>query len=305
MSSPNDSPSVADHPFNSPKANLILRSSDNVEFRVFKAILELSSPVFETMLEIPPPDHETSTETTPVFPLDESSLILDYILRFCYPGDNPSIPDVQTLELLVPVVDKYCLDRAMRFLEARYISICAKTIQNQPLQALVVACRHGWCDLAKKVAEACLYYSIDELIGQASGVTEEGVTLTSAAFWRLLEYHLRIRRGVGKIDMCFAGLQSGVQSKDDHSCGWIAMGNGSRGPRWWAAYVGQLSQEMSAGAPLRVLREALADPMKGVSVDCRGCFKQSMRCAVADFHKTLQQRVSSLRENVGCYFISA
>ncbi|KAJ8515392.1 hypothetical protein ONZ45_g7183 [Pleurotus djamor] len=260
MSSSTDSPTPATHPFNNPKADLILRSSDNVEFRVFKTILLLSSPVFETMLDLPFTDRDATKEPTPVFPLEESSVILDSILRFCYPGDNPSIPDVETLELLVPVADKYCLDAV-----------------NQPLEALVVACRHGWSNLAQKVAEASLYFTVDELIRLSYCLGLDHGGIGSTAFLRLLKYHLQIRYKLTKA------------TADKKALGHV--------PQSWATYVTHLAEEMSSSAPLRVLQEALSNPMKGLSTNCARCLDKEIRSSVEQFHEVLKKRVLGVIED--------
>ena len=55
-----------EHPFNKPTADVILRSSDDVDFRVHKVILAEASPVFEGMFSIPQPP----AETPPMAPSD-------------------------------------------------------------------------------------------------------------------------------------------------------------------------------------------------------------------------------------------
>jgi BTB/POZ domain len=53
MPSNNSQSPDADAPFNNLKADVILRSADNVDFRVFKSILSLSSPIFDDMFALP------------------------------------------------------------------------------------------------------------------------------------------------------------------------------------------------------------------------------------------------------------
>ena len=43
----------ASEPFDHAKADIILRSSDNIDFHVFKLFLSLASPFFEDMFNIP------------------------------------------------------------------------------------------------------------------------------------------------------------------------------------------------------------------------------------------------------------
>ncbi|KAJ8482936.1 hypothetical protein ONZ45_g14780 [Pleurotus djamor] len=286
MSSPTDSPTAASHPFDNPKADIILRSADNVDFRVFKAILLLSSPVFETMLELPNPcpTHDpTMTESIPVIPFEESSDVLDLILRFCYPGDNPKV-DSRKLELLIPVADKYCLDAVMRSLEADYIANCGECIRDSPVWALGYASRHGWHILAQKVAEASLYYTVDELISQSREVTLDGVGLT--AFWGLLDYHLRIRQKLCQKELDYNTFGTNIDHFRcvHHNC-LKPVHSGSRvyEPATWAAYVTQVAQQLTTGAPLRGLQESMSNPMKGLSTGCAGCLSHNMHSMVEEF----------------------
>jgi len=43
----------ANAPFDNPDADVIIRSSDNVDFRVFKLVLSLASPFFTVMFGLP------------------------------------------------------------------------------------------------------------------------------------------------------------------------------------------------------------------------------------------------------------
>ena len=69
---------VADAPFDHSLADVILRSSDKIDFRVFKLFLSLASPVFETMFSLPQPTEgvnpdEGTTDKLPVMPLSEDA----------------------------------------------------------------------------------------------------------------------------------------------------------------------------------------------------------------------------------------
>ena len=48
-----DDSAYAAVPFDHTKADIILRSSDNIDFHIFKLCLSLASPFFETLFDIP------------------------------------------------------------------------------------------------------------------------------------------------------------------------------------------------------------------------------------------------------------
>ncbi|KAI6112981.1 hypothetical protein F5141DRAFT_1110814 [Pisolithus sp. B1] len=108
----------ASMPFNHAKADVILRSSDNVDFRVFRLFLSLSSSFFETLFDLPQPSEENLTDTEmkdglPVIPISEDSRTLDTLLRFCYPCSLTKTPSLNHFAEVIKVLEaaqKYSLD---------------------------------------------------------------------------------------------------------------------------------------------------------------------------------------------------
>ncbi|KAF7350681.1 BTB domain-containing protein [Mycena sanguinolenta] len=94
---------VISSPFDDTDADVILRSSDGVDFHVYRLVLSLASSVFKDMFGFPQPNSEA---TIPTVQVTESALILDMALRFWYPGAEPAalrtIDDLrQILEVLI------------------------------------------------------------------------------------------------------------------------------------------------------------------------------------------------------------
>lgn len=73
-------------------ADLIIRSSDDVDFPVHKAIIGLASPIFRDMFDIPlPPSSKDTTSDAfhnglPLVQVTEGQEILLYLLSYCYAG---------------------------------------------------------------------------------------------------------------------------------------------------------------------------------------------------------------------------
>ena len=141
-----DDSTYAATPFDHAKADNILRSSDNIGFRVFKLFLSLASPFFETLFDIPQPDEENGDQEVKdglvVIPVTEDSKTLDALLRFCYPctlADDPS------LEVLIDAMDvleaarKYSLDVIET--KARKAIINPKFLEAEPLRCFSIAHR--------------------------------------------------------------------------------------------------------------------------------------------------------------------
>ncbi|KAJ8589934.1 hypothetical protein M405DRAFT_933151 [Rhizopogon salebrosus TDB-379] len=98
----------ASAPFDHAKADLILRSADGVEFRVFKLFLSLASPFFESMFDLPQTlDGDSDQEMKDglaVITVSEDSKTLDSFLRFCYPSTLAEDPSLESLADVVPVI---------------------------------------------------------------------------------------------------------------------------------------------------------------------------------------------------------
>ena len=70
--------------FDVPDANLIIRSSDFVNFRVHKTVLAMASPLFKALLSLPqPPDSET-VDGLPLVQLPEDSELLNGLISILY-----------------------------------------------------------------------------------------------------------------------------------------------------------------------------------------------------------------------------
>ena len=77
--------------FDVPNADLIIRSSDLVNFRVHKPVLAMASPFFKDLLSLPQPSDGESIDGLPVVQLSEDSDVLSTLISMLYPL-RPVIP---------------------------------------------------------------------------------------------------------------------------------------------------------------------------------------------------------------------
>jgi hypothetical protein len=68
-----------------PDANLIIRSSDSVNFRLHKSVLVMVSPVFRDILSLPQSTDSESVDGLPVVQLSEDSELLSSLVSMLYP----------------------------------------------------------------------------------------------------------------------------------------------------------------------------------------------------------------------------
>ena len=75
-----------------PDANIIIRSSDRVNFRVHKSVLAVSSPFFKDVFSLPQPPDAEILDGLPVVALPEDAGLLNSLISLLYPV-SPVIPD--------------------------------------------------------------------------------------------------------------------------------------------------------------------------------------------------------------------
>ena len=72
-------------PLDVPDANIIIRSSDRVDFRVHKPVLAVSSPVFKDLLSLPQPYDSETVDGLPMVQFSEDSELLNSLFSMLYP----------------------------------------------------------------------------------------------------------------------------------------------------------------------------------------------------------------------------
>ncbi|VDC03036.1 unnamed protein product [Peniophora sp. CBMAI 1063] len=108
-------------PFAAPDADVILRSFDNVDFRSYRVVPKLASPVFETMFALPsPPKGSTESDEQkdglPVVCMVEDKQSLQLLLSFCHPNAELGLDTLDDLALAVRLTAKFELSNAKRIL---------------------------------------------------------------------------------------------------------------------------------------------------------------------------------------------
>ncbi|KAI1790294.1 hypothetical protein LXA43DRAFT_891255 [Ganoderma leucocontextum] len=181
--------------------DLILRTSDNVEFHVWKCILAEGSPVFEDMFALgqPQPNHsqQSGTETAegaesplshpsavPVIEVPEDCATLRLLLRWIYPPSRDSRLTALALEDLKPVLaaaHKYQMDGVVLEITDILIDDCSKL---GPLRVYAIGARHG----LPKVMQAAARFVLSLPTSAANAYVEELEDISGGAYHRLCEY---------------------------------------------------------------------------------------------------------------------
>ncbi|KAI1795626.1 hypothetical protein LXA43DRAFT_1090787 [Ganoderma leucocontextum] len=174
-------------PFDDEDAGITFRSSDDVDFRLYRVILAKASPVFRTMLELPQPS--SSTPSAPdephiskrgypsrrdgwlsrlsttvaydskaqvllmhVVKLTEDAKTLENLLRLCYPVEHPNVTSVDDVHNILEAAQKY----EIASITANLRWIITRILPKEPLRIYAIAYMLQMEDVAKEAANLLL-----------------------------------------------------------------------------------------------------------------------------------------------------
>ncbi|KIM72945.1 hypothetical protein PILCRDRAFT_829477 [Piloderma croceum F 1598] len=189
-SNSNQSPAITDAnaPFDDPDTDAILRSSDNVDFRVFRQFLSYASPVFKAMFALPQVSQgDNSNETKdglPIIQVSEESKTLETLLLMCYPEDEwlPVIKSLEDVHALLDAAVKYNMERVEKKVRKRLVAQCF--LGNDAVRVFAIACRFHLREEAKTAARSTVGQSI---VGKP--LARELDLVTGRQMCELLHYH--------------------------------------------------------------------------------------------------------------------
>lgn len=171
---------------NDQNGDIILRSSDQVEFRVFQWPLQHLYPVFSDMFHLPNPASLPKSSAPPTVQMDETAAVVEALLRLSYPIDPPIVQDICTMVPIIEAIIKLQAERRCKW----WIRMTAvKLIPTNPwaMYAILLALGRKSCD-----------YNLEEEIRIAARETlgrpivrpwDEARLITAADYDRLLVYH--------------------------------------------------------------------------------------------------------------------
>lgn len=254
--------SNTDSTFNAPDANLILRSSDNINFAVYRIIVRLISAVFKDMLSLPQcPDEESSSR--PVIQMFEDAHSLRLLLKLCHPPTVCDVPDLITImdiKRAAALAHKYDIGFLHRKVEAALLTYS----KDGPSLAFAVAWRFGYERMLHAAARRSLHFpDFFKTVADSRDALEYD-EVPATAFVHLYRYHVAAKsefnyillnsrqHPITWIDPARIGAQfmrrAAVGLDDEATCGctsekvWFYEGGGEavsewRVHSWWWDYV--------------------------------------------------------------------
>ncbi|KAJ6594822.1 hypothetical protein B0H19DRAFT_1096844 [Mycena capillaripes] len=268
-------PSKSQPPFDAVKADVILRTSDDVDFRVFKLILSLASPFFGDMFGLP---QDPSADDVQVVTVQEDSSVMDKLLRFCYPCPAPVIDTLDELHIIIEAMMKYQMFEIAKETEGILLSFA----RANPVAVFAISCRFGWEGAAKAAARESLALPLRNFDKHVA--TKELKYLTGDQYQALLQYHGECSAAAAAIVADFRWL--------NNDGGWVwftcqaclphpspqvftsrlGYGNDTRHVRRWFMDFIESSRALVADSPKAIIGTvALLTPVLKQTHACKNC----------------------------------
>jgi len=213
----------ANPPFDKDNADLIIRSSDGIDFYVHKIILSLASSFFDDMLSLKQPANSQPTTDRPVVDVAEDGDTLYPLLSLVYPTTDPELDDLSLISRLLGAALKYDMNHP--------VAVLTKTLQRfrwkSPQSVYAIACRWDQEDVAaeaadiwrgkaskiKKKAPSILSPWLATVAG--SSYVDEMGAITAGSFQRLLDFITNEHWQPSSLTFCSPPLTQWDEDSDD------------------------------------------------------------------------------------------
>lgn len=245
---PAPEPFIVGAPFDSdPAADVVLRSSDNFEFRARKAILSLTSPGFNdligTLRSKSTVEIDTSTPheaSLPCIQLSETGPVVDILLRQCYPLAPPLIVDDLDTFFAVRLAS-YKYD--MTFIRTNMDKHMKESHTNDARYNVLwyrIACEQHMAAQARQCAWDCLRLPLATILNQWQPVPSSDKALSN-----LVDYHHTVSLRIGEYIGNFKNIRRLISNMNGRDPGnycraascfvtFSDLGGSSFGPKWWS-----------------------------------------------------------------------
>lgn len=272
-------------PFDKSTADVILRSSDSVDFHVCKAILAEACAFFEDAFSLPPEDADDDDDEflykgdVPVVEVEESSRTLDTLLRMCYPLPPPEIA-IADLSAVLGAALEYVMDGVTEAVKMQMKTLAVA----HPLRVYFIALRHNLLDEARFAAKCFLAYPVKPIRG---AYAEELEVTNGGDYYRILNYHEKCGDAARRIassdfewvscksaeDWCFLvrghvpSCTVTKQSVDIPNC------YGPKPTTWWWKHMSRISQVTDKTPCGKAVLDAGADEalVEAAATQCLVC----------------------------------
>ena len=127
-----------------PDANIILRSSDQVNFRVHKPLLAMSSPFFKDLLSLPQPSGDELVDGLPIVQLSEDADLLNSLISLLYPIRHVKPDSYEKVFALLNACQKYDMESIQLYIrDVVKVGRFPAPVKDQAFSAYAIASSLG------------------------------------------------------------------------------------------------------------------------------------------------------------------
>ncbi|KDQ50425.1 hypothetical protein JAAARDRAFT_199979 [Jaapia argillacea MUCL 33604] len=239
-----DSSEIVDapHPFDNPKADIIIRSSDGVDFRMFKIILSLASRIFRDAFESPA-STEQSKDGVSYVVVGEDSRTLTILLGSVFPGKTSNFETLTDVRTVMEASFKYEMEDLAE--GARKALMEPRFLEKEPAGVFAIAYHSRLAESARTAARYTLRQPILAVF------SPELECISGAVYHRLLDYHQQCGSAASAVPSKDKDAPPFLSGDEQLDCNFCAQGTGkkqkanaARLRTAWADYLSALSNEL-------------------------------------------------------------
>lgn len=305
-------------PFDKSTADVILRSSDNVDLRVHKAVLAIASPIFESLFSLPKgekmesaysefKDDEVKDHLPVTHITKHNGETLKNLLRFCY-RPPPKLTSVDMIIDLIDAADFYEMDELIPYLRRKLSK--PKFSTAKPVEVYIAGWKRGWNDVVAVAAVESLQKELLTIIPQSNSPQLLG--LPAVAILKLMEFHGKCSATASScvwtsdhiswVPTAWSGRNSKgrlLEGDDYPLCGCEnstvkarSAGNKYFVKKWWIDYIDDLRKDLRKTPVAARIHEA--ENRLFASLQCVYCFRDAtkgVRSANSELVKTLNRAI--------------
>lgn len=297
---------LAPWPFNAnTESDLILITPDSMYFYVHKLLLSLVSPVFKSMLTFPPDESQEVYDGRPCVKLADMSKPLLLLLSWCDPRCVTRSADLDDLQLVLQLADKYDMEIVMKHVETFMMGM-KDIISARPVVMYAIATRFRLENLVHVAAKRTLKVTFEEL---ATTHIPETRHITGLCFISLLKYHRACATEAADAAKNFDWLKRDSQEVSfftsscprGNSCTTTERGN-QLWKSWWLKYMDAAAVSLAAAPRSSVsnidfITNFNTEISKGSCHPCCQVGHKKLVVFAKKVSKEVETRISSVKDN--------
>ena len=286
----------------------MLRSSDQVNFRVRQSVLAMSSPFFEDLLSLPQPPDGELVDGLPVVQLSEDASLLGILVSRLYPISSVLPSSYQEVFALLAACQKYDMTSIQSCIRSEVkLGTFPAPLEAESFSAYAMANRMGLIPEMENAARLTLGYPMTfESLGEALRSFE------GRALCDLVSYRKRCRDGLVSCVDSYFSVRSRCQiwtgCREPFPQNGVPVNSRDPPTGWLNRFFSGKSVELkncfthAISSPATILEEYRAALKNHNSMNCTSCFR-AHAMEGETFCKELEDQLTQALNKVSISFL--